>query len=189
MTRIESAPERGLARVAYRVSRRRYDKVLDPLAVFAHHPKILAGYSAFETAIERSHRVDEALKGLAVARAASLVGCEWCLDFGSHELLGLGVSREKLMDLPMYAESPHYDVLERLVLDYATAMTRTPAEVSDELFAALREHFDEGQLVELTTAIAIENFRARFNWAFGMAGQDMSEGAVCLVQAAVPSAA
>jgi len=65
------------------------------------------------------------------------------------------------------------------VLDYSVAMTQTPVEVSDELFAALRQHFNEAQLVELTAAIAWENYRARFNHAFGVEAQGFSEGAYC----------
>ena len=55
-------------------------------------------------------------------------------------------------------------------------MTKTPSEVTDELFAALREHFDEAQLVELTAAIAWENWRARFNWAFDIGAAGFREG-------------
>ena len=58
-------------------------------------------------------------------------------------------------------------------------MTLTPVEVSDELFAALRQHFDDAQLVELTAAIAMENYRARFNHAFEIEAQDFSRGAYC----------
>jgi len=43
----------------------------------------------------------------------------------------------------------------------------------------LREHFSEAQLVELTATIALENFRARFNHAFGMGAQGFSEGSYC----------
>jgi 4-carboxymuconolactone decarboxylase len=69
--------------------------------------------------------------------------------------------------------------LERLVLQYADAMTRTPVEVPDALFARLRERFSEAQLVELTSAIAWENYRARFDHAFGIEGENFTEGAVC----------
>jgi alkylhydroperoxidase family enzyme len=65
------------------------------------------------------------------------------------------------------------------VLDYSVAVTRTPVEVPDELFAALRRHFNEAQLVELTAAIAWENYRARFNHAFGIEAQGFSDGAYC----------
>jgi alkylhydroperoxidase family enzyme len=65
------------------------------------------------------------------------------------------------------------------VLDYSVAMTRTPAEIPDQLFNELRNHFDETQLVELTAAIAWENYRARFNHAFGLKAQGFSQGAFC----------
>jgi alkylhydroperoxidase family enzyme len=58
-------------------------------------------------------------------------------------------------------------------------LTKTPASVSDELFADLRREFSEPQLVELATAIAWENHRARFNRAFGIAAEGFSEGAFC----------
>ncbi len=85
-----------------------------------------------------------------------------------------------MRELPRYRESGAFDEAEKLVLDYATGMSRSPVEVSDELFARLRERFDEGQLVELTDIIALENYRARFNWAFGLEGQGFSEGAYCV---------
>jgi alkylhydroperoxidase family enzyme len=58
-------------------------------------------------------------------------------------------------------------------------MTGTPVEVRDALFARLRERFTEAELVELTSAIAWENYRARFDHAFGIEGENFSEGAVC----------
>jgi len=67
------------------------------------------------------------------------------------------------------------------VLEYADAMSQTPVEVSDALFARLRERFSEAQLVELTSAIAWENYRARFDHAFGIEGENFTEGAVCAV--------
>lgn len=65
------------------------------------------------------------------------------------------------------------------MLVYADAMSQTPVEVPDALFARLRERFSEAQLVELTSAIAWENYRARFDHAFGIEGENFTEGAVC----------
>ncbi len=79
----------------------------------------------------------------------------------------------------MYERSTAYTPLERLVIEYAVEMTKTPVEVPDALFAALREHFDEAQIVELTAAIAWENYRARFNHALDVGSQGFSEGAYC----------
>ena len=58
-------------------------------------------------------------------------------------------------------------------------MTQTPVEVSDALFARLREKFTEAQLVELTSAIAWENYRARYDHAFGIEAENFTDGAVC----------
>ena len=65
------------------------------------------------------------------------------------------------------------------VLRYADAMTLTPVEVSDELFDALRAIYDDRQLVELTSALAWENYRARFDHALGIEAEGFSEGAFC----------
>ncbi|MFT4582434.1 MAG: alkylhydroperoxidase family enzyme [Gammaproteobacteria bacterium] len=56
-----------------------------------------------------------------------------------------------------------YNDVERLVLDYGEKMTITGETVDDSLFAKLREHFSEAQIVELTAGIAMENFRSKFN--------------------------
>ena len=109
-----------------------------------------------------------------------LCGCEWCLDFGSAISAEAGIGEEELRELPVYRASDRFTALEKLVLDYAGAVTRTPVEVSDALFAQLTEHFDAPQLVELTSIIALENYRARFNWAFGIEGQGFAEGAYCV---------
>ena len=65
------------------------------------------------------------------------------------------------------------------MIRYAVAMTQTPAEIPDELFGSLARQFNEKQLVELTSAIAWENYRARFNHAFGIESEGFSQGAFC----------
>ncbi len=69
------------------------------------------------------------------------------------------------------------------MLDYAEALTRTPARASDEQLAKLSQSFDDEQLVELTAMIAWENFRARFNRGFDIADQGFSRGAYCVLPA------
>ena len=92
-----------------------------------------------------------------------------------------GISEQQLADLHDFEESPAFSELEKRVLRYAVALTRIPAEVSEEMFHGLREHFNPQQMVELTVAIAWENFRARFNRGFGIEAEGFTEGAVCPV--------
>jgi AhpD family alkylhydroperoxidase len=180
MSRIDGPKRLGpFAQLAKWISRRDYGVVPEPLEVTAHHPGILRGYGIFEWETGRAHTVPEKLKDLGGIKAAALVGCEWCLDIGSVIGRKSGISPEQLADLPRYRESDLFSDVEKLVLDYAVAMTATPSDVSDELFGALRAHFSERQLVELTAAIAIENYRARFNWAFGIEPQGFTAGGAC----------
>ncbi len=83
------------------------------------------------------------------------------------------------MDLGTFETSPAFNETEKLVLRYAVGITRTPVDVPDELFAQLRDRFDPRQMVELTSAIAWENYRARFDHAFGVESAGFTEGAVC----------
>jgi alkylhydroperoxidase family enzyme len=83
------------------------------------------------------------------------------------------------MALADFESSLEFTQVERLALRYATAMTATPVRLPDELFEALRAQLNERQLVELTSAIAWENYRARFNHAFGCQAEGYSEGAFC----------
>jgi alkylhydroperoxidase family enzyme len=66
-----------------------------------------------------------------------------------------------------------------LVLRLAVGLTKTPANVGDELFADLRREFTEPQVVELAIAISWENHRARFNRAFEIPADGFSEGQFC----------
>jgi hypothetical protein len=87
-----------------------------------------------------------------------------------------GVSEQQLMALPDFESSPTFNDVEKLVLRYAEAMTLTPVEVSEGMFGNLRLHFDDRQLVELTSAIAWENYRARFDHAFGIEAEGFYRG-------------
>lgn len=92
-----------------------------------------------------------------------------------------GISEEKLAALAEYEVSPLFEERERLALRYADAMANTPVEVPAALFDELRRYFDESQLVELTSAIAWEHYRARFNHALEIESEGFSEGAFCPV--------
>jgi alkylhydroperoxidase family enzyme len=76
-----------------------------------------------------------------------------------------GISDAQLENLASFETSPNFDPREKAVLRFAEAVTRTPADVSNALFENIRELFSTEQIVELTAAAALENYRARFNCA------------------------
>ncbi len=85
----------------------------------------------------------------------------------------LGVSNEKIGALHAYATSEHYNESERLALEYADRITITDLNVDDELFARLRQAFNDDELVELTAAIAWENASSKFNRALRVPSQKL----------------
>ena len=91
----------------------------------------------------------------------------------------MGVTEEQIRDLPRYGESSAFSDGERVVLDLAVEMSRTPVEVPAELLERLHQRFDEAQLVELAAATAWEHYRARFNRVFGIRPVGFSAGASC----------
>ncbi|MEJ7785807.1 MAG: carboxymuconolactone decarboxylase family protein [Solirubrobacteraceae bacterium] len=182
MPRIAPAPADSLFRkYVYRETRKRVGRDIEPVRVMGHHTRLLVGMGGYELAMEKASKVPAQLKHLADTKVALMVGCEFCIDIGAHISAESGIPEEKLLALPRHREATCFSELERLVIDYAEAMTKTPAEVTDELFSALQEHFDEAQLVELTASIAWENWRARFNWAFDIGAAGFREGAACPV--------
>ncbi len=84
------------------------------------------------------------------------------------------MTKEEVLALRQFEDSDRFTNLEKTVLRYADGMTDTPVSVSDELFERLEDAFSEKQMVELTASIALENFSARFNHAFGIESQDLS---------------
>ena len=111
------------------------------------------------------------------------------MDIGSAVGRDKGVKDDQLRDLADYRTSPHFSELERLALRLADAMSAVPAEVPLELYRELRVHLDEAQVVELASAIALENFRARFNRVFDVGSDGFSEGATCAVPVRHPARA
>ena len=85
----------------------------------------------------------------------------------------LGVSNEKIDAIPDHATSPLFTDAEKVALEYADAMTDTSRDVSDELFARLRQHYDDDTIVELTMIIAWEYASSRFNRAFRIPSQGL----------------
>jgi alkylhydroperoxidase family enzyme len=82
-----------------------------------------------------------------------------------------GASDDKIRQVPTWRESALFSPVERDALEYAERVTVTGEKVTDELFARLRGHFSEAQIVELAAVVALENFRSKFNPPLGIEAQ------------------
>jgi alkylhydroperoxidase family enzyme len=77
----------------------------------------------------------------------------------------------RLAEVATWRDSQLFSAAERVALEYAEAITYTDRKVDDALFRRLRHHYSEVQIVELTAAIALENFRSKFNPTLGVESQ------------------
>jgi len=82
-----------------------------------------------------------------------------------------GAGEDKIRQVPTWRESGLFSEVERAALEYAERMTITGEKVTEELWTRLRAHFSEPQVVELTAAVALENFRSKFNVPLGIEAQ------------------
>src|SRR3954447_16755909 len=192
MARIQGVPQEQagpIVKLVYRLMRKGMKKMtgrdaahgsgIEPVEIWAHQPKMMSGMGNFQQAVRKGNSVDERLKYLVELKGAQMIGCEFCVDLGSQICRNSGFSDEELLALPRYRHSDLFTKREKLALDYTVAVMRTPVDVDDELFARMKEHFTDQQLVEITALLTVVNLD-RFNAAFAIGSAGFSEGMVCV---------
>ncbi len=135
----------------------------------AHRPSIMTTAWAHMQAVLAEGTLPRALKELAVVRTSQLNRTPYCLASHTAMAKKLGCSDEKLEALASYETDEQFDERERLAIHLAEVMTADPHNYSDEEFAKLREHFSEGEVVELVCAIGLFNYFNRANDLLEMA--------------------
>jgi uncharacterized peroxidase-related enzyme len=127
-------------------------------------PKLVQAFAQLNGAVmDPAGEVDLGFRRLIGHVASKAAGCLYCQ---AHTLLGahnFGVSEAKLADVWNYATSAHYTERERVALDFALAAAAQPNDVTDELFARLRAHWSEGEIVEILGVVAMFGFLNRWN--------------------------
>jgi len=192
MARIQGVPQAQagpIVKLVYRFMRRGMKKMtgrepahgsgIEPVEIWAYQPKMMSGMGRFQGAVRKGKSVDERLKYLVELKGAQMIGCEFCVDLGSQICRNSGFSDDELLALPRYRETDLFTEREKLALDYTVGVMRTPVEVTDQLFARMKEHFSDEQLVEITALLTVVNLD-RFNAAFGVGSAGFSEGMVCV---------
>jgi alkylhydroperoxidase family enzyme len=192
MARIQGVPQDQagpIVRLVYRFMCRGMKKLtgreadhgsgIEPVEIWAHRPKMMSGMGKFQGAVRKGNTVDERLRYLVELKGAQMIGCEYCVDLGSQICRNSGFSDEELLAIPRYRQSDLFSEREKVALDYAVAVMRTPVEVTDELFVQMKEHFTDEQIVEITALLTVVNLD-RFNAAFGIGSAGFSEGMVCV---------
>ncbi len=127
-------------------------------------PKLVQAFAQLNAAVmDPAGEVDQGFRRLIGHVVSKVSGCLYCQ---AHTLLGaqnFGISEAKLADVWTYASSPHYSVRERLAMDFALAASSQPNAVTDEQFAELRQHWNDGEIVEILGVVAMFAFLNRWN--------------------------
>ena len=127
-------------------------------------PRLVQAFAQLNAAVmDPAGEVDQGFRRLIGHVVSKVSGCLYCQ---AHTLLGaqnFGISEAKLAGVWTYASSPHYSLRERLAMDFALAASSQPNAVTDEQFAELRQHWSDGEIVEILGVVAMFAFLNRWN--------------------------
>jgi uncharacterized peroxidase-related enzyme len=144
--------------------------------VMAHRPEIFSTMMAHFAAVLNTGTVSTKLKELIIVRTSQVNQTPYCL--ASHVILArsLGWTDDQLAHLAEWRERGDFTPTEKAALHLAETVTRDAHAVTEEQFAELREHFSEGEIVELLCSIGLFNYFNRFNNALHMEPTRPGEG-------------
>ena len=132
--------------------------------IMQRKPKILQAFSQLVGAINGPEgELDRGFKRLLSHVASRAAGCRYCMAHTAGGALRFGVDEAKLAAVWDYRSSPLYSEAERTALDFALAAAAQPNDVTDEMFAGLRKHWSDGQVVEIVAVISLFGFLNRWN--------------------------
>jgi AhpD family alkylhydroperoxidase len=110
---------------------------------------------------------DAKLRALLELRVSQINGCAYCLDMHANEARHLGESQQRLDCVAAWRETPFFTDRERAALAWAESLTHVAeTHAPDELYAEVKKHFTERELVDLTAAIGMINLWNRLSVAF-----------------------
>jgi AhpD family alkylhydroperoxidase len=110
---------------------------------------------------------EQSLLALVKVRASQINGCAYCLDMHSKEARAAGETEQRLYLLGAWRETSLYSPRERAALEWTEAVTLVgESHVPDSVYEAVREHFGEQELVDLTLAVIAINGWNRISIAF-----------------------
>ena len=156
----ELAPD--LARI-YEEFAASYGPFRNQAAVFAHVPAALKHLMPMLMELRAAATLPKRYLELAIVAVSQVNACDYCVAHHKPFLAVEGVSAAGADRLLDYRDHPELDEADRLVVEYAIAATERPSRLPDAIFARLRRHFTEAQIVELTLRITLCGFFNRFN--------------------------
>ncbi|MCD6044492.1 MAG: peroxidase, partial [Burkholderiales bacterium] len=142
--------------------------VPNSMLILQRKPKLVKAMAQLTAAVwEPDGEVDRAFKRLIAHVASRVAGCQYCMAHTAGGALFFGIDPDKVADLWDFRTSPRYSEKERLALDFAIAAASQPNGVTEEMFAAMRKHWSETEIVEIAAVVAVFGFLNRWNDTMG----------------------
>ena len=164
-------------KAVYRRYSQEYGPFLNQVKVFAHRPPYLKHIMGLMLENADSPVVSKKHSEICVLVASKLNECDYCVAHHGPRLAAEGLPIEAAERI-LEDACPGLDEVDRLVRDYAVAVTDNPGRIRDAMYKRLRTHFDEEQIVELTLRTALCGFFNRVNDALMIEMEDDAEDAV-----------
>ena len=161
----EHSPELKDAFEAYR---KNLGFIPNSMLILQRKPKIVKAMAQLTASVwEPDGEVSRAFKRLIAHVASRAAGCQYCMAHTAGGALLFGVDPKKVADIWEFRTSPLYSEAERVALDFAIAAGSQPNGVTDEMFAEMRKHWSETQIVEIAAVVAVFGFLNRWNDTMG----------------------
>lgn len=142
--------------------------VPNSMLILQRKPKLVKAMAQLTAAVwEPDGEVDRAFKRLIAHVASRVAGCQYCMAHTAGGALFFGIDPDKVADLWDFRTSPRYSEKERMALDFAIAAASQPNGVTEEMFAAMRKHWSETEIVEIAAVVAVFGFLNRWNDTMG----------------------
>ena len=143
--------------------------VPNSMLILQRKPRIVKAFAQLSAAISdpADSKVERGLKRLIAHVASKAAGCQYCM---AHTIAGaahMGVEEAKLAAIWDYQTSPMFSAAERVAFDFAFAAAQQPNQVTDDDFVAMRQHYNEEQIVEIVAVISVFGFLNRYNDTMG----------------------
>jgi uncharacterized peroxidase-related enzyme len=171
--RLAPLPPEPALKEQFEASKKSLGFIPNSLLIMQRKPKMVKAWAQMTAAVwDPESAVDRGFKRLIAHVASRAAGCQYCMAHTAGGAMHFGVEDAKVAALWDYQTSPFYTEAERAALDVAAAAASVPNGVTDAMFAEMRKHWSEEQIVEIVGVIAMFGFLNRWNDTMGTPLED-----------------
>ena len=145
-----------------------YGPFANQAAVFAHVPAALRHLMSMLMELRGAATLPKRYVELAIVVVSRLNECDYCVAHHKPFLVVEGISSSGIDAVMEWQNHPELTEIDKLVIEYTIAAWTDPHKLRERMFARLRAHFSEAQIVELTLRLTLCGFFNKFNDAMGI---------------------